>query len=58
VLEPTSEDGYPKHINTPEEKLRYKRAIANLPSKDDLALVATVPTAGWTAQKNRLKQGS
>jgi len=55
--EPASASGeFPAQIISEEDRVRYRRIVASLPSEEDLSLIATVPTAEWTAKTEQHKQ--
>jgi hypothetical protein len=50
-VEGASTDQFPPHCKTEEDRQLYRSIVANLPSEEDLNLIATVPTPEWIAQK-------
>lgn len=49
-------DEFPPHCKTEEDRQLYRSVVANLPSEEDLNLIATVPTPEWIAQKELKKR--
>lgn len=57
TADPTENAGQiPPHCKSESDRRLYSKIIANLPSEEDLALIATIPTPEWTAEKDRMKR--